>query len=606
MTSTKVSRVSGNTIVDALRNNARRIPDQIALRRRIGYGWESMTWADYERAVAEVTAGLAELGVDPGLAVGIFSNNRVEWHLADLGTLANGGVTVPVYQTSSAEQVAHMLGNSEAVMCFVENHDLAGRVLEVKDELKKLSRIVVFEDDDRLDDPFVIGFAQLRAVGAARLEREPGLFAERADAVMPAHLATLVYTSGTTGPPKGTMVDHANIMWTLESAISLFDIGEGERLLSFLPLSHVAERMISDFAAIAVGAETWFARSMSTVAEDLRDCRPTVFFGVPRVWEKLHDAVAAKVEETHGLKKVVVERYVDLGERVVADQESGHVPVWEALPYEALDASIGAKIRHEIGLDEARILISAAAPIHPDLIRWFHAIGLPLIELYGQTETCGPTTSNTTDDFKIGTVGRPIPGVDVRIADDGEILVRGGNVCAGYFHNRKATAELIDADGWMHSGDVGRFDDDGYLTVTGRKKDLIITAAGQNIAPQEIEGDLRQHELIAEAIVVGEGRRYLTALLTLDNDALTAWAQVHHKVAAAEALTMDPDLHAEIDKFIDRVNASRSRVENIRKYRVLPHDFTIAGDELTPTLKIKRNVVCANYAALIEEMYTEA
>ena len=206
------------------------------------------------------------------------------------------------------------------------------------------------------------------------------------------------------------MVDHANIMWTLESAISLFDIGEGERLLSFLPLSHIAERMISDFAAVAVGAETWFARSMSTVAEDLHDCRPTIFFGVPRVWEKLHDAVTAKLEETHGLKKIVVERFVGLGEHVVADRESGHVPVWEALPYEALDASIGAKIRHEIGLDEARILISAAAPIHPDLIRWFHAIGLPLIELYGQTETCGPTTSNTPDDFRTGSVGRPIPG----------------------------------------------------------------------------------------------------------------------------------------------------------------------------------------------------
>jgi long-chain acyl-CoA synthetase len=606
METTKAKHIKGETIVEAFCHTVGRLRDESALRTRVGDVWEVMTWSGYGRAVSEVTAGLAELGIGPGQQVGIFSNNRAEWHLADLGALANGSVTVPVYQTSSAEQVAYALGHSEAAVCFVEDHELASRILEVKDELPKLDRIIVFENDDRFDDPVVFGFAQLRAIGAARLEREPGLFTSRADAVLPGHLATIVYTSGTTGPPKGTLVTHANIMWTIDSAVSMLRIGEGERLLSFLPLSHVAERMISDFAAAAIGAETWFARSLSTVAEDLQDCRPTIFFAVPRVWEKLHDAVAAKLTETQGLEHLLIDRFIGLGERVVNEHGSAaDSPVWEKLPYEALDAAIGSRIRYEIGLDQAHLLITAAAPIHPDLIRWFHAIGLPVIELYGQTETCGPTTCNPPEHNRIGSVGTPIPGVQVRVADDGEILVKGGNVCAGYFHDPTATKELIDEDGWMHSGDVGRLDAGGYLTVTGRKKDLIITAAGQNIAPQDIETDLRQHELISEAIVIGEGRRYLTAVVTLDSEALTNWAETHHKVAGIEALALDPDLSADIDRFVDLVNSKRSRVEHVRKYRILPHDFTIAAGEMTPTLKVKRNIVNTTYRDLIDEMYAD-
>jgi long-chain acyl-CoA synthetase len=605
MNMTPSVRIEGETIVDVFRHNVRRIPDRPALRRKVGTSWELTTWAEYGRAVREVTAGLAELGIEPGDHVGILSNNRVEWHLADFGSLANGSVTVPLYQTSSSEQVAYILGHAEARVCFVENHDLLVKIMEVRDELPKLDRVIVFENDVPLDDPYVVSFADLRASGAARLEREPGLFEARADGLSPDRVATLVYTSGTTGPPKGAMVTHANIMWTIRSAVTLFRIGEGERLLSFLPLSHIAERMMSDFAPVAVGGETWFARSLATVAEDLRDCRPTVFFAVPRVWEKFREAVVAKLADAPSLKKLVVDRYVELGTHVVAAHRTlDRAPIWEKLPYRALDGVVGAKIRHELGLDQAHILITAAAPIHPDLIRWFHAIGLPVVELYGQTEVCGPSTCNPPDDNRIGTVGPPIPGVGLRIADDGEILVRGGNVCAGYFRDKAGTASLIDEEGWLHSGDVGRVDD-GYLTIVGRKKDLIITAAGQNIAPQEIETDLRGHELIAEAVVIGEGRRYLTALLALGGDALAAWAEQHGKVADYESLTVDPDVRASIDRIVADVNARRSRVEHVRKYRILPHEFTIAAGEMTPTLKVKRNVVNAAYSELIDEMYAD-
>ena len=404
------------------------------------------------------------------------------------------------------------------------------------------------------------------------------------------------------------MVSHANIMWTLESAVALLHIREGERLLSFLPLSHIAERMISDFAAVAVGAETWFARSLSTVAEDLRDCRPTVFFAVPRVWEKLQEAVTAKLGETHGLKRLVVDRYVDLGEHVVAEQETAgpRRRVWEKLPVR------GARRRGR-AQDPPRDGPRRGA--HPDLRgRADPPRSHPLVPRHRAAghRALRPDRGVRTDHVQSarrqpgrhGRAGRS-PASRVRIADDGEILVQGGNVCVGYFHDPAATAELIDDDGWMHSGDVGRLDEHGYLTVTGRKKDLIITAHGQNIAPQEIETDLRQHDLISEAVVIGEGRRYLTALLTLDGDALARWAEAHHKVADVEALAVDPDLRGEIDRFVDAVNGKRSRVEQVRKYRILAHDFTIAAGEMTPTLKVKRNVVNADYADVIDEMYAE-
>ncbi|MFI5040291.1 MAG: AMP-dependent synthetase/ligase [Acidimicrobiales bacterium] len=606
MEPTSVVRIDAATIVDAFRNNLRNIPDRPAMRRRVGTTWEVTTWAEYGRAVSEITAGLVELGIGDGQQVGIFANNRMEWHMADFGTLANGSVTVPLYQTSSPEQVAYILNHAEARLCFVENHELLARILQVREELPKLDRVVMFEDAERLDDPFLVALPELRAIGAARLEREPGLFDARADAVSPDQLATLVYTSGTTGPPKGAMISHANIMWTIRSAFSLLEIREGERLLSFLPLSHIAERMMSDFTPVTIGGDTWFARSLATIAEDLRDCHPTVFFAVPRVWEKFQEAVVNKLGHEHGLKKLLIDSYVGLGEHVVAEHDTApDAPIWEKLPYEALDAAVGAKIRHELGLDEAHILISAAAPIHPDLLRWFHAIGLPIVELYGQTEVCGPTTCNPPDDNRIGTVGPPIPGVRVSIADDGEILVKGGNVCMGYFRDPAATAELFDEEGWMHSGDVGSLDEDGYLRITGRKKDLIITAAGQNIAPEGIETELAFSELISEAIVIGEGRRYLTALLTLDGDAVTNWAQQHGKVASYESLAVDPDLTAEIDRIVAEVNSKRSRVENVRRYRILSHEFTIAAGEMTPTLKVKRNIVSAAYRDLIDEMYAE-
>jgi long-chain acyl-CoA synthetase len=598
--------IEGATIIEAFRITAQRVPARPAMRRRTRVGWETLTWADYGQAVAEVTAGLVDLGIGPGERVAILSRNRVEWHLADIGALANGGVTVPIYPTSSAEQVRYILDHCGARLCFVEDDELLAKVLEVRHELPKLDRVVVFDDGELLDDPFLVEFTTLRAVGADRLQREPTLIDERASLVVPEQAATFVYTSGTTGPPKAAVLTHANIMWTIRSAASLVHLASGERFLSFLPLSHVAERGMSEFAPITVGGETWFARSLATVAEDLLDCRPTVFFAVPRVWEKLQMAVLEKIEDAPWLTQHMVRRYLELGQHLQAQRQAGgRSAPWETLPHAVLDAALGAKIRREIGLDRAHILITAAAPIHPDLLRWLHAIGLPVIELYGQTEVCGPTTCNPPEDNRVGTVGRALPGVRVCIAEDGEILVQGGNVCAGYFNDPTSTSELLDAEGWMHSGDLGTLDTDGYLRLTGRKKDLIITAAGQNIAPQDIEMELKSYPLVSEAVVVGEGRRYLTAILTLDAEALGEWAHERGKVADFEALASDPDLREELGELVALVNARRSRVEGIRKHRILAHELTIAAGELTPTLKVKRSVVCQLNADLIDDMYAD-
>jgi long-chain acyl-CoA synthetase len=566
--------------------------------------WEVVTWAEYLLAASQVAGGLAELGVGPGQRVAILSANRVEWHLADLGTLLNGSVTVPVYPTSSPAQVAYLLGHAKVAVCFVDTHAQLGKVLEVRDELPALERVVLADGARRAGDSFVISFDELRGVGTDRLRRDPTAVDERSRQVQPDDVATIVYTSGTSGPPKGVMISHANIMWTLRCVAPTYDLGEGERLLSFLPLSHIAERMMSDFMPIAVAGETWFARSLTTVAEDLPACRPTAFFAVPRVWEKLREGIEDHVRVQALPVRAAVERYIALGLRKVAADQDGTPQTRSAIAlYGALDRTIGATVRQQLGLDRAHVLVTAAAPTHPDLIRWFRALGLPLIELYGQTEGCGPTAANPVDHVRVGTVGTALPGISLKIADDGEILVKGGNVCLGYLNDPKATTALIDPDGWMHSGDTGAFDPDGFLRLLGRKKDLIITAAGKNIAPQDIESDLRNHPLVSEAIVVGEGRKYLAALLTLDPEKLTRWAQQHNKLGELESLAADPDLLAAIQAGIDQVNVKRSHAEGVRKFRVLAHDLTTEAGELTPTMKVKRPVVYEHYAEIIDDLY---
>jgi len=596
----------GVTILDALMSNARRRPGSPAMRHRPAGGdeWEVVTWAEYLLAARQVAGGLAELGVVPGQRAAILSANSVQWHLADLGILLNGSVTVPVYPTSSPSQVAYILEHAEATVCFVDSHAQLGKLLEVHERLPALRQIILTDGTRRAGDSFVVGLDALRRAGADRLRRLPDAVDERSRNVRPENIATVVYTSGATGPPKGAILTHANIMFALRNVTPVYGIGEGERLLSFLPLSHIAERMMSEMMPIAVTGETWFSRSLTTLTEDLPACRPTVFLAVPRVWEKLRETVERRLRAEPAPLRFAAGSYTALGLRKVAADQQGTPMARAALNlYKAMDLTLGTRTRRLLGLDKAHLLITAAAPTHPELIRWFHSIGLPLLQLYGQTEGCGPTAANRIDNVRIGTVGTALPGMSITIAEDGEILLKGGNVCAGYLNDPDATAELLDADGWMHTGDTGAFDADGSLRILGRKKDIIITAAGENIAPEGIEADLSNHPLISEAIVVGEGRRYLAALVTLDPEELSAWARVHHKLGNLEALSGEPELHAEIQAFIDGVNAKRSRAESVRRFRVLARVFTTEDGELTPTMKVRRNVVYDHHADVIAELY---
>ena len=589
------SPVRGTTIVDVFKETARAHAARPALRWREQEEWRSLSWGDYERSVTSVATALRDWGLVHGDRVGILATNRPEWHIVDIATMSAGLVSVPVYPSNAASQVCYVLAHSGARVCFVENVDQLAKVLLRRSELPALEHVVVMDDVNGLDDGFITSLDDLRASGTSSSESATGSLDALVKEVKPTDLATLVYTSGTTGPPKGTMITHANVMATMRSLTSLIDIRPDDRFLSFLPLSHITERSISNFGQIVGGSETWFARSIATVGRG-----PA---GLPPDDPVRRAPGLGEVPGRHPRARRCAARSSSTpGQSLPRRCRLAH-PDGTTSSSPVLDRVVGHKIRRQLGLDHARIVACGAAPVHPDLLRWFHGIGIPIAEGYGQTEVSLCTSTNTPDDTRIGTVGRPIPGVSVRIADDDEILVKGDNVCAGYWRDDAATRELIDPEGWMHSGDLGRLDSDGYLHVTGRKKDLIITAYGKNISPEEIETGLRMEPLIAQAVVVGDNRPYLTALLTIDADAAAEWAAHEGRSLDFEALTDDHDLHAELSKAIERVNATHSHAEGIRRWRVLPRDLTVSGGELTPTLKVKRNVVMERWADVIDEMY---
>lgn len=592
------------TLVDLFFDRAARWSERPALRYRAGDEWQAVTWAEYGTIVREVAAGLAALGIETGDRAGILAGNQPRWHMADVGIMAAGAVTVPAYPTGAASQLVHVLSHSASRVCFVGDRDQLAKLLLARPKLPALERVIMLtEPPDGLDDELLLTFDDLRSIGRQRLAEQPGLVEERGRALRADAVATIVYTSGTTGPPKGTMITHQNVAETIRSLTTVVSVGPTDRFLSFLPLSHIAERATSHLGQILSGGETWFARSLATLAEDLRACRPTIFFAVPRVWEKFRQGVEAGLAQAPGPVRTQAARLIDLGRARVAAREGEGRPLTlrEQVVYRVLDRALGARLRRQLGLDQGRIFVSSAAPIDPDLVRWFHAIGIPIAEVYGQTEDCGPTTMNRPGRIRIGTVGEPIPGVDVRIGPDGEVLVRGPNVCAGYWDDPAATAALIE-DGWMHTGDLGAFDGN-YLRIIGRKKDLIVTSSGKNIAPQDMETHLRSEPFISQAVVIGDGRKYLTALVSLDVEAVEAAVEGLDGHGATEVLATHPVVVREVRDAVERLNAGRAPAERIKVWRILPRELTVAGGELTPTMKVKRSVVIERFDELVQEMY---
>jgi long-chain acyl-CoA synthetase len=606
--------MGANTIVARFSERVRGNPEGVALRYRRGGPWIDITWRGYGEAVRRAGKGLIALGFAPGDVMSLLSTNRPEWHFADIACLSTGGVTAPIYTTNSPEQVAYIVGHSDSKIACVENPDQLQKVLKMRSDLPNLKKVVVIEGyEGDADGDLVMTWDELLTAGDAI---EDARYDELASNIDPENLATFVYTSGTTGPPKAVMLTHENIWWTCTHSEQQIPIAHGDgRCLSYLPLSHIAERMISHLLQIYYGTQTWFATSIDTLLSDLQECRPSYFFGVPRVWEKFYAGIQAKMAaaDPDDRKTKLAQKAIELGRKITEAEQvavaqgkkmaEAEVPISMRLQHFALDKLVLNKIRAALGLDRCDLSLSAAAPINPDLIRFFHSIGLKIAEGYGQSEDNGPTTWNPPDAIKIGTVGTALPGIELKISDDGEVLVRGGNVSPGYYKDEAATGELIDSEGWMHSGDIGELDEHGYLKITDRKKDLIITAGGKNVAPQEIENSIKFHPLISQVVVIGDKRPFLTALVTLDEEKADAWGKdqgISGRVAevAAHERTLK-----EIEGAINDVNARLAKVENVRKFRVLERDFLQEENEITPTLKVKRKQIGEIYAEVIEDLY---
>lgn len=604
------------TIIERFHERVRSHPDKVALRYKPDGSWRDVTWADYGRTVRRAAKGLSTLGFTPGDRMALLSSNRPEWHFADIACMSFGGVTAPIYTTNSPEQVAYIISHSEARVACVENAEQLEKVLKMRSELPELRRVVVFDPsyDGSADRDFVMTWQELLEAGDSVAD---SVYDEATAKVTPDTIATFVYTSGTTGPPKAVMLSHGNIWWTATHAERHIPITDGEnaRAISYLPLSHIAERMISHLLQIYYGGQTWFARSLDTLLEDLKECRPTYFFAVPRVWEKFYAGVQAKMAaaDPNDRKTKLARKAIEVGRRVTElEQEAvrsgrrmteARIPLGLRLQHALLDRLVLHKIREAFGLQECTLPLSAAAPLNPELIWFFHSVGIKIAEGYGQSEDNGPTTWNPPDAILIGSVGTPFPELEVKIAEDGEILVRGGNVMQGYFKDEKATRETIDEDGWLHSGDIGEFNEHGYLKITDRKKDLIITAGGKNIAPQEIENRLKFHPLVSQAVVIGDRRPFLTALITLDEEKAAEFAREHGIQGGMAEVARHERTIKEIQAAVEELNAGLAKVEGIKKFRILERDFLQEENEITPTLKVKRKTINEVYAPVIEEMY---
>ena len=556
--------IEGKTLCSVFAETAARYPDTEALRWRASDGWHALTWSEYRSEVRDLALGLTALGFPQGGFAAILMRNRPEHVIVDLAVVHAGGTPISLYATSAPEQIAYILNHCLASVLFVEDEAFMARVRAAKEDLPHLRWIVQMEG--AAGD--VIPWGQLRQQGQDESARQEGEFDDLAARVKPADLATLIYTSGTTGPPKAVMIDHRNVAWTIESAPI---IQYGDRQISYLPMAHVAERFVGYWTPLFRGSTVTFCPDLAELGRYLAEVRPTFLFGPPRVWEKLHASIQAA-----------------LG----------------AAPDEAQRQAIRSVILQKVGLDQCRVAMTGAAPIAPEVIDFFRRLGLPLTEIWGMSELTGPG-SYRLDGFQLGTVGVSMPGEEVRLAEDGELLVRGGNVMRGYYRDARQTAETIDADGWLSTGDVATVDEDGNIRIVDRKKELIITSGGKNISPANLENLLKRHPLIGQACVIGDRRPYLVALLVLDGQTTLAWAQKRGIQATTLAdLTRHPEVMAEIDGAVAAANRHVSRHEQIRNYAILPEEWTAESEELTPTLKLKRRVILDKYANIIESLYS--
>lgn len=593
--------VEKRTVMQVLDEAAKRWPTLPATQVKRGGAWKSMTWQGYRDEVRLVARAFIKLGLEPGQGVSIIGYNCPEWFVADVAAIYAGGVPAGIYTTSSAEQCQYITHHCEAAVAVVENKEHLAKYLSVRAELPLLKAIVVIDNTGVDHDKGIYGWSDLAKIGAELAESE---LDKRIAAQKPDDMATLIYTSGTTGPPKAVMITHDNITWTARTALPLIGLQPGESLLSYLPLSHIAEQVVSVHGPMVVGCTTWFAESVEKLPEALQEVRPHAFLGVPRVWEKIQGKIMAAGAQNKGLKKKIATWARKVGlEGGYAEQEGKS----RGLSYKIADKLVFSKVKAKLGLDRCRFQITAAAPISKSTLEFFLSLGIPIYEVYGMSECTGPATISLPGRYKTAKAGFIFPGTELKIAEDGEICMRGRHVFQGYLKNEESTKETLDAEGWLHSGDIGVLDPDGFLRITDRKKDLLITAGGENVAPQVIEGLLKGIPVVSQAVVLGDRMKFLAALVTLDPDRLATDAAA----AGSPAKTVNeaascPKFNAWMMTQVNEINSRLARVQTIKKVTILPHDLSVEGGELTPTMKVKRKVVNERYAAEISAMYSGA
>jgi long-chain acyl-CoA synthetase len=595
-----------NTLPKLLMQQAKRLGDRVALRRKNFGIWDEISWKEYAERARWVGCGLLKLGVAREECVALISENRPKWLYVDLGIQAIGAITAAIYVTSAPEQVAYIIDHSQSKVIFVEDEEQLDKVLKTRDKLEKLERIVVFEWKGLrgFEDPMVMKFEDFLNMGREYAVADGKEFEGRLSAGKPEECALLVYTSGTTGPPKGAMLSHDNLIWTAGSLSQANHIEESDQVLSFLPLCHVAERLMTVVNQLVHGYTVNFAENLDTVPQNLREVSPTVFFAVPRIWEKFYSRVLLTMDRSALSKKIAYRAAIRVGERVAQLKTEGKKPgpALAAL-YRLAHFSVFHPLKKRLGLERTRLAISGAAPISPKLLTYFHALGLNLREVYGQTEGSGPTTIHHGADIKFGTVGKPLPGVEVKIAQDGEILVRGRNVFLGYYRNPEASSKTL-VNGYLHSGDVGELED-GYLRITDRKKDLIITAGGKNIAPQNIENQLKFSPYINDAVVIGDRRPFLIAIIVIDEENVSNWAQENRIPFTTYAdLATNEEIHKLIQEEVRKVNKTLAKVEQVKNFAILDKRLEEEDGDVTPTMKVKRKNIEKTYSDVIESMYS--
>lgn len=590
------------TCVERFLKRVRTTPQANAYFTQKNGSYEPTSWGEVGKQVESFAKGLISLGFREGQTLAILSNNRPEWLISALSAQTAHGVCAGVYNSCSPEEILHILAHCEAPFLVVENGKrFREQIKPILSKLPALIKVILMESDDIEHSDQIVTFSQVIEKGACIASK---VLTERTARIRPEGVATLIYTSGTTGPAKAVMLSHRSVYWTVSTCVKMFELNEQDRMISYLPLAHIAEQMFSLYVPIYSGLNLYFAESMEKLPENLKAVQPTLFFGVPRVFEKFHAKIAPKLEAATGLQAKILS-FARNTSQIYWDCEHRNLPISLLTKARMAIARklVFDKLKTLLGLNQVRACVSGAAPLSKEIISFFAGLDLPIYEVYGQSEDCGPTTFNAPRATRLGTVGKPLPGLQVKIEKDGEICVKGPNVFKGYLKDEAATQEAL-KEGWLYSGDIGHLDSEGYLCVTDRKKDLLITAGGKNISPQNLEGMLKQIPFVNLAVVIGDQKKYLSALLTPNQEALSLFAKENAlEIGNLADFVKHPKVLAEIQNRVDKINQTLASVEQIKKFSLLPEDFSIENGELTPTMKIKRKVINTRYQEQIAALY---